>query len=107
MGNDSDPDGDTVYICNVAGDGEPANGTVVISGDNFVYTPFPSFVGTDSFTYTICDGNGGTSTATVLVVVSPMESPNNPPIAVNDVVVTEEGQEIPINVMGNDLEGPT
>src|SRR3712207_8463487 len=42
-----------------------ANGTVSCATPNCTYTPGPTFVGTDSFTYTIQDSMGGTSTATV------------------------------------------
>lgn len=57
----------------------PTNGTVVIndggtpndpSDDNVTYTPDSSFVGTDSFTYTICDNIGNCSTAIVTVIVT-------------------------------------
>ena len=57
----------------------PTNGTVTIndngtpndpSDDSVMYTPDPSFVGTDTFTYTICDNSGNCSTAIVTVVVT-------------------------------------
>ncbi len=60
---------------------DPSNGTVVIndngtpndpSDDTVTYTPDPGFVGTDTFTYTICDDQGNCSTATVTVVVNPV-----------------------------------
>ena len=46
-------------------------GTVKISDDKqtLIYTPLAGYVGTDTFTYTITDKNGRTSTATVVVVV--------------------------------------
>ncbi len=49
---------------------QPANGTVTLIGDSFVYTPETGFSGTDTFTYTICDQNAACSTATVTIVVS-------------------------------------
>ena len=64
LANDSDADGDTLTITAV---GDPANGTTTISEDTIVYTPDPGFLGTEAFTYTIDDGNGETSTATVTV----------------------------------------
>jgi serralysin len=46
------------------------NGTPNNSRDDFLtYTPNTGFSGSDSFSYTISDGNGGTDTATVSVVV--------------------------------------
>ncbi len=46
-----------------------ANGTVVLSGTTINYTPKAGFIGQDSFTYTVSDGQGGTATATVTVNV--------------------------------------
>ncbi len=64
--NDSDPDNDPISICAVE---TPENGAVFIEGDAFFYFPDPGFYGTDTFEYTICDGNGGESTATVTVYI--------------------------------------
>lgn len=67
LANDVDADGDdlTVLITSTATDG-----IVVLNGDgSFTYTPNPDFHGTDSFTYTVFDGNGGTATATVNITV--------------------------------------
>src|SRR5262249_790002 len=47
----------------------PSNGTVLNQNGRITYTPLPGFTGPDSFTYTIDDGQGGTSTATVQVTV--------------------------------------
>jgi VCBS repeat-containing protein len=50
-------------------------GTVVIAADgkSVRYTPAASFTGTDSYSYTISDGNGGSDTATVTVnVIAPV-----------------------------------
>ena len=71
LNNDSDPDNDPIYICNVPEDAQASNGTVVFTSTGFIYTPDSDFVGTDTFTYTICDGNGGTDQATVTIVVLP------------------------------------
>ena len=57
-GNDSDVDGDTLNVTDVS---DPAHGTVIINADGTVtYTPEANWYGTDSFTYTISDVNGGT-----------------------------------------------
>ena len=50
-----------------------AHGTVTITGGGtgLTYKPATGFSGTDSFTYTISDGNGGFDTATVVVTVNP------------------------------------
>jgi hypothetical protein len=66
LGNDSDPDGDTLSIISVT---QPAGqtGTVQIMGTQILFTPkapFPS----DTFTYTVSDGKGGQSTAMVKLI---------------------------------------
>jgi|GEM_PF-1798259 len=65
--NDDDPDGDFVYICGAFG--SPTNGLIEFINGQFIYTPNTGFTGADSFTYTICDGNGGQSNATVYITV--------------------------------------
>ncbi|VAW39006.1 T1SS secreted agglutinin RTX, partial [hydrothermal vent metagenome] len=67
--NDSDPDGDTITIesINTAG----LRGVVTTNADGSLYYQASFlFTGTDSFTYTITDGNGGSSTATVNMCVA-------------------------------------
>ncbi|MCO6049137.1 DUF4082 domain-containing protein [Mesorhizobium sp. RP14(2022)] len=68
LANDNDPDGDPLSIVNVAG---AVNGTVAFdSRTNAVtFTPTNNFSGTASFSYTISDGLGGTSTAKVSLQV--------------------------------------
>ena len=73
LGNDSDPNGDTLTITSVQ---SPVNGTVVLNGSSMLFTPTAGFSGTASYTYTISDGNGGTATATVTITIPP--NPGNP-----------------------------
>jgi len=68
LGNDSDPDGDTLTVSAVT---QGSNGSVINNGNNVTYTPNGGFTGTDTFTYTISDGYGGSDTATVVVTVNP------------------------------------
>jgi Ca2+-binding RTX toxin-like protein len=75
LGNDSDADGDSLSVSNLS---NPSNGSVSLNPDNTVtYTPDNNFTGSDSFSYTIDDGNGGTSTGTVDVVVDPFDNSIN------------------------------
>ncbi|MFV0360712.1 Ig-like domain-containing protein [Tropicimonas sp.] len=71
LANDSDADGDALSIDSVT---QGASGSVAIAGGQVVYTPNAGFSGTDSFSYTISDGRGGTSTATVAVTVEGAQS---------------------------------
>ena len=74
LSNDSDPDGDSLSLTNLA---NSANGQALITNDDSIsYTPDSGFTGTDLFTYTVADDNGGTDTATVEVTV---ETPNRAP----------------------------
>ncbi len=64
--NDSDPEGNALTITSVQG---AVNGSVALVGANVVFTPAAHYSGPASFTYTVSDGNGGTSTAAVNVTV--------------------------------------
>ncbi|WP_343574484.1 retention module-containing protein [Pseudomonas sp.] len=72
--NDSDVDGDPLTVTGASAN----NGTLVINDDGTVtYTPKANFSGTDTITYSISDGKGGTSTSTVnLTVIAVADKPN-------------------------------
>ena len=65
--NDSDADGDTLSITTVS---IPEHGNVAIDSGQILYTPDAEFTGTDTFTYTISDGNGSNDTAEVTVNIT-------------------------------------
>jgi large repetitive protein len=79
---------------------QPANGTVTFSATSISYQPKPNFFGTDRFTYTIADGNGGTNQATITVTVT---SVNDAPEAVADTATTQENiaKLFPISGIGS------
>ena len=58
--------GETLTIQSIT---QPGHGTAAIESGKIRYTPGAGFTGSDTFTYTISDGNGGTSTATVAITV--------------------------------------
>lgn len=67
MENDGDPDDDGLTITEVT---QGDHGFVEISGRDIEYTPIDAmFVGVDTFSYTIDDGNGETDDANVAVNV--------------------------------------
>lgn len=64
----SDVDGDSLTY---ALDSGPSNGVLILNADgSYTYTPNADYNGADSFSYTVSDGNGGTSTATVNLTIS-------------------------------------
>jgi CSLREA domain-containing protein len=66
-GPDTDPDGDTLtVIASTNG----SRGTVTSNNDGtLTYTPGSNYKGTDTFTYTISDGKGGTAVGTVTITM--------------------------------------
>ena len=69
LANDSDPDGDDLTIIAKT---NGTHGTVTITGGGtgLTYNPTGIYKGTDTFKYTVSDGNGGTDQATVVVTVA-------------------------------------
>ena len=98
LGNDSDVDGDTL---SVIGTTDGANGTVTTDGFSVTYTPDADFNGTDSFTYTISDGNGEVDSGTVTLAVGAVE---DTPVAAADAATTDEDQAVVIAVLANDTD---
>ena len=68
LANDDDADGDPLTVTFVS---DPPNGTAVIDNNRVVYSPDFGFVGVDTCTYVIEDGNGGTGNAVITVTVIP------------------------------------
>jgi large repetitive protein len=112
LGNDTDVDGGPLTITHVNGSAYTpaanitlANGmlnfTVATGVYNFVYIPDSGFVGIETFNYTINDGVGGVSTATVTLNVV---STNNPPVAVDDTGSGNKNTSISGNVLTNDSD---
>jgi Bacterial Ig domain len=90
---------DTGYVGGPTAVGAAQNGTASISGTQILYTPSSGYAGPDSFTYTITDGQGHYSTATVSVNIS---SSSNSLIAVEDTTSTPENTSVTIDVLSND-----
>jgi len=97
----NDVEGDAVTYAKAS---DPANGKVVIDAEgNYAYTPNADYNGKDSFTYTVSDGNGGSSTYTVDVTVTPV---NDAPTASNTSIVASEDTPYTGKLpAGRDVEG--
>ena len=100
--------GQTLAVSSVT---TPLHGTAAIEAGSVRYTPAGNYSGSDSFGYEICDDgttNGSPAvlcdSATVSVTVTPV---NDPPAAVDDAASTSIGVPVTIDVLANDLRGPT
>ena len=95
--NDTDIDTDDVLEV-VAND--DLGGRVTCSGSSCTYTPPPGFTGEESFRYTVSDGKGGLSKATVIVRVRG----NNIPIARDDEMLVLGTRSGNVDVLDNDVD---
>ncbi len=66
LSGDIDLNGDTLTVTAIS---QPTYGTATLNGGVVSYTPDTNYIGSDSFTYTISDGNGGSDTATVSLTI--------------------------------------
>lgn len=102
--NDVDPDltwvGDHLTITSVD---DFANCTVEIvsEGQQVRVSPATDFNGTATFTYTIEDLDGNSSTALVTVTVNPV---NDAPLAVDDTTEGDEDESLSIDPLANDFD---
>jgi hypothetical protein len=94
LGNDSDPDGDSVTLTAV-GNALPAGATVELVGNFAVYTAPASNSGNGSFTYTLSDG-ALTGTATVTVTETTGPGASGP----NSASATAVGADIALKFLG-------
>ena len=89
----------------ITGKTDGAKGTVVITGGGtgLTYKPSLNANGSDTFTYTIYDGHGGTATGHVNVTITPV---NDKPDARNDTSLTvpESAGARSLSVLANDIE---
>jgi photosystem II stability/assembly factor-like uncharacterized protein len=105
LGNDVEPDGDTLSITAVT---QGANGAVSVNPNKTIhYVPALNFFGSDSFTYTIDDGHGATSTATVNVTVNAIN--DAPVFTINLLSQTVQYSDpiTPVTVSVSDVDDPT
>ncbi|MGC2855267.1 tandem-95 repeat protein [Novispirillum sp. DQ9] len=100
----ADGDGDTVTFA-VSGNGAHGSVTVNSSSGAWTYTPAANFHGTDSFTITVSDGNGGTTVVPVSVIVTAV---NDAPTATGGGAVTTAEDTVRTGtVTATDVDGDT
>ncbi|MBK9081559.1 MAG: tandem-95 repeat protein [Rhizobiales bacterium] len=97
----SDVDGDTLSFTTTT---PPAHGTVTVDPATgaYTYTPDPNYAGPDSFVVTVSDGNGGVTTVTVPVTVTPV---NDAPVASAPPATTAEDTPVSGAITASDVDG--
>ncbi|PLX39772.1 MAG: hypothetical protein C0608_11385 [Deltaproteobacteria bacterium] len=102
MVNDYDVDGDELEVVAMTETTIGGGRATYLAEGIFAYIPAPDFNGTDSFTYTISDGNGGIDTALVEVEVIPVA---DIPIANPDFALTDEDTQVSVgDPLANDVD---
>jgi VCBS repeat-containing protein len=100
LGNDSDPDGDSMRASRVDG---PAHGTLSLDPDgSFTYTPDSNYHGADSFTYEACDDADPSACSAAVTVTLDVRSVNDAPAAADDAANTTEDEAKVVDVRAND-----
>jgi len=98
--------GEFLVITSVDGTGSQG-GTITTNGASLTYaTPNGSFLGNETFDYTINDGYGAEATATVTVTVSNI---NDPPgmTTIANLAMDADATYSPVNYTVSDADGPT
>jgi hypothetical protein len=92
LANDTDPDGDELALGTV---GSAAHGAATAQADGSVrYVPSAGFVGSDTFSYTVSDGQAGTDTANVSITVL---APATQDALLERVTAAPEGSWLKVN----------
>ncbi|MDL2337846.1 MAG: Ig-like domain-containing protein, partial [Pseudomonadota bacterium] len=103
LANDSDSDVGDVLSVSAA---SSPNGSVSINPDGtLVFTPTAGFSGPATISYSISDGHGGSSSATVFLAVSATPPPNTPPEATPGSASGDEDTSLPVSLAGTDADG--
>ena len=102
-----DPDGDSVTITGVVGEGgdtiDLTRGRITsVGASTIVYEAYPREAGTEVVTYEVSDRFGATSHGYIRVGVVQPGDPQ-PPVAVLDEVVAQPGRTVNVSILKNDL----
>jgi hypothetical protein len=82
----------------------PAHGTLTGTAPNLSYQPAADHNGPDSFTFTANDGAVDSNVATVTITVTAV---NDPPIADDQAVTTDEDTAVSISLTASDIDSTT
>lgn len=86
-GADSDVDLDTLSVVAETITTAQGGSVILLANGDFIYTPATNFNGSDSFSYTLQDGNGGSDTGLVTLNVNPID---DAPVLSNNGAATDE-----------------
>lgn len=106
LNNDVDPDGNSLTV-NPVPIASPTNGAVILNANGtYTYTPNANFIGSDQFTYEVCDPSNACDQATVFIVVNPdvNGAANDPPFAQDDAYLGFVNTAVNGNVISNDSD---
>ncbi len=104
LGNDFDPNNDPLIATFVTAATTLNGGKITINTDGtYIYTPATGFVGTDQYTYTVCENKPAGLCATAKVIIT-VGTTNRPPLAPTDVFVTNEDTPISNSIKTNDSD---
>jgi large repetitive protein len=99
--NDEDPDLSGLTIVSV-GSVSNASVTIAANGKDLIFDPNQDYNGTVTFTYTINDGEGDAASATITVIINPV---NDSPTAIDDYITTDEDVlSLAFNPLTNDYD---
>ncbi len=103
LGNDSDPDGDSLVV--VLDGITPQHGQLTLNEDGtFTYSPDAGYIGDDSFAYTITDGQLDGGTPVVVTATASITVGNTLPTSYEDSATTNQGSPVTIDVLANDFD---
>ncbi len=95
----ADADGDALSFIVVQ---PPTHGTLIGMAPNLTYVPHGDFNGADSFTFRSFDGFDMSAVATISLEVLPV---NDAPVATAQSLSVRQGDELPIDLFGSDVDG--
>jgi len=106
LSNDFDADNDALSAILVS---NPTHGTLSLDATgSFLYTPGHNFYGTDSFTYSPKDnGTPAPLTGDAVVVTIVVNHVNQPPVAYNGTVTTNQDAAVSGGLGGDDVDDAT
>ena len=105
LSNDTDSDG-TINATTVRVVTGPTHGTLSVDPvtGKITYTPTLNYLGSDAFTYEVCDNGTPVFCDQADVAITVIQPNVSSPIATDDIATTNEDAAVEINVIANDTD---